>query len=147
MNNKKINFDGIMDVVCRYYNLKKEDVLTKRRYQELVTARHMFCNMCRMYTRSTTTSIGKYIQRDHASVIFGSNKINSLYDFDKETRVDRDAISEVILGKDMGAPSSSEVVDIDWRNETITFTRGEDIITEKINKFLSRNQVKAFSSL
>jgi hypothetical protein len=100
-----------------------------------------------MYTRSTTTSIGKYIQRDHASVIFGSNKINSLYDFDKETRVDRDAISEVILGKDMGAPSSSEVVDIDWRNETITFTRGEDIITEKINKFLSRNQVKAFSSL
>ena len=81
------------------------------------------------------------------NIAFGSNKINSLYDFDKETRVDRDAISEVILGKDMGAPSSSEVIDINWRAETITFTRGDEILTEKINKFLSRNQVKAFNSL
>jgi hypothetical protein len=47
----------------------------------------------------------------------------------------------------MGAPSSSEVIDINWRAETITFTRGDEILTEKINKFLSRNQVKAFNSL
>ena len=147
MSNKKLSFDDIMNVVCRYYNLKKEDVLTNRRQQELVTARHMFCNMCRLYTSSTTISIGHYIKRDHASVIFGSNKINTLYDFDKATKADRDIITESILGRDLGAPSCSEVIDINWRAGSITFTRGDEIITDKINKFLNRNYVEVSHSL
>ena len=138
INDKKLNFDDIMNVICKYYDLEKKDVLTNNRHQELVTARHMFCNMCRTYTTSTTIAIGKYINRDHASVIFGSNKINNLYDVDKITRTDRDFIVESILGKELSPPTYSEITDINWKTETITFTREGEVITDRIKKFLNR---------
>jgi hypothetical protein len=142
MSNKLLGFDNIMDVICNYYGVSKEDVLAPNRQQELVAARHMFCNMCRSYTNSTTFAIGDYITRHHSSVIFGSNKINTLYEFDKTTRADRDIISEALLGEDVDAPSCNDILDIDWKQGTVTFLREGISITERINKFLNKNYTR-----
>jgi len=142
MSNKLLNFENIMQVVCDYYGVTKEDVLTVNRRQDLVAARHMFCNICRSYTHSTTLAIGKYIGRDHSSVVFGSNKIDKFYEFDKMVRADRDIISDAILNGHMNAPSCKDIVDIDWKNGTITFLSRGEVITERINRFLNKNHHK-----
>ena len=142
MNKQLLSFNNIMKVVCKYYGVKKEDVLTVQRQQELVAARHMFCNMCRSYTSSTTLSIGRYIGRDHSTVVFGANKIDMLYEFDKATKADRDAISYAILNGHIKAPSCKDIVDIDWKEGTVTFMRKGVATTERIIRFLNKNHSK-----
>jgi len=143
MSKNLLSFNNIMKVICKYYGVKKEDILTVNRRQDLVTARHMFCNMCRSYTCSTTSAIGQYIGRDHSTVLFGSGKIDMLYEFDKATMVDRDAISYAILNGDIKAPLCRDIVDIDWNQGTVTFMRKGVATTDRIIRFLNKNHSKS----
>ena len=142
MSKELLSFNNIMRVVCKYYGVKKGEVLTVQRQQELVGARHMFCNMCRSHTSSTTSDIGRYIGRDHSTVVFGARKIDILAEFDKDIREDRDIIASTILNGHIKAPSCKDIVDIDWNKGTITFMRKGVETKERIIRFLNKNHSK-----
>ncbi len=117
MNNKNKVLDNIMETVCLYYNVDEKDVLSKSRLFELVTARHMFCILARRHTSSSYIYIGKYINRDHATVIHGENKINTLYTVDKDTRRELNTLEMLIIGP---AAYSSEVNSVELKPNTQT---------------------------
>ena len=95
MNREVKALDAIMTMVCRYYSIDKNIVLSKKRDREIVMARHMFCWMSRRYTRSTFKLMGEYINRDHATVIHSVRKVEDLMDFDRELKYDRDTIVDM----------------------------------------------------
>ena len=95
MNREVKALDAIMTMVCRYYSIDKNVVLSKKRDREIVMARHMFCWMSRRYTRSTFKLMGEYINRDHATVIHSVRKVEDLMDFDRELKYDRDTIVDM----------------------------------------------------
>lgn len=95
MNREVKALDAIMTMVCRYYSIDKNIVLSKKRDREIVMARQMFCWLSRRYTRSTFKLMGEYINRNHATVIHSVQKVEDLIDFDRELRYDRDTIVDM----------------------------------------------------
>jgi len=55
------------------------------RKREIVTARHLFCYFAKLMTNKPLTEIGRYIDRDHATVLCAIRKIKNLMSYDKET--------------------------------------------------------------
>lgn len=69
--------DEILNHVCDYYQLPRIYVESQSRRQDAVLARHTFCWLSRMMTKKSTTDIGEFINRDHASVIHAYKQINN----------------------------------------------------------------------
>ena len=114
MSKELLSFNNIMRVVCKYYGVKKGEVLTVQRQQELVGARHMFCNMCRSYTSSTTLSIGlKKIKN------MTKKEMNTLVDMiiealvKKQKELDNEFFDKVDKRSDEGYNGMMEMEDVD----------------------------------
>ncbi|GEM_PF-1528448 len=94
MSRELESLDSIMTIVCKYYGLNKNEVLSPNRSRELVTARQMFCTLARTYTRSTLKMMGVYLSRNHSSVINNISKMKDLCETDREMRHDIETIVE-----------------------------------------------------
>jgi chromosomal replication initiation ATPase DnaA len=49
----------------------KIDINTKRRQREIVEARALYYKLCKEYTFSTLSQIGKSVGKDHTTVLWG----------------------------------------------------------------------------
>lgn len=65
----------IMDVVCNHYHISKEDILSKKRNQEIAIPRQIIMYLCDTMTDMPVVSVGKFLGKDHSTVIHGSKKI------------------------------------------------------------------------
>ena len=66
------------------------------RKREIVTARHLFCYFAKLMTNKSLTDIGRYIDRDHATVMHAIKKINNLLSYHEETNSQVMRISELL---------------------------------------------------
>ncbi|HOV70349.1 MAG TPA: chromosomal replication initiator protein DnaA [Clostridia bacterium] len=74
---KKVNAKSIMEIVARFYNLKPEDFIAKRRDNPVAQARQTAMYLCRELTDLSLPSIGEeFGGRDHSTVIHAINKVN-----------------------------------------------------------------------
>ena len=71
----QITLRQIILAVCAYYNVPKIDLLSKRRNSHLTIARHVAFYLARKHTLMSQPMIGKFMKRDHTSVIHGVRKI------------------------------------------------------------------------
>lgn len=81
---KMIGVERILKIVCENLGVDPEDVKSKTRKGEIAQARHIFCYLA--YTSATghtLTEIGRFIGRDHATVLHSRNKIKDFLTFDK----------------------------------------------------------------
>lgn len=73
---KKITPELIMEKVCSYYNISSDDVLSQKRNKEIAYPRQITMYLCKIMTNYNISTIGKFLgNRDHATVIYGCNKI------------------------------------------------------------------------
>lgn len=78
----KITPDYIMRVVCDHYDVKEDDIISKKRNKEFIIPRHITMYLCRKYTDYTYEGIGTLIgNRDHSTVI---NAVDAIEDFIKK---------------------------------------------------------------
>ena len=64
-----------MDKVCAEFDVKRNDVLSKKRHQPIVIARIAFSAYIRAnYKEISFNKIGLFINRDHASVVHHVHK-------------------------------------------------------------------------
>ena len=76
ISDKKISLDLITKVVCEYYNITKDDILSKRRTKNIAYPRQIFMYLSRELTDNSLPTIGEYYGgRDHSTVIHGYDKI------------------------------------------------------------------------
>jgi len=76
---KVITPDLIISEVCRFYSLKKSDLLSSKRQQTYTYPRQIAIYLCRELTDLSFPSIGKIFGgRDHTTIIHSYNKICDL---------------------------------------------------------------------
>jgi len=66
---KRITIDVIKKLVCKYYNISIEDVMSRSRKQNFVRPRQIAIYLSRHYTDAPLQSIGKSFNRYHATAL------------------------------------------------------------------------------
>ena len=76
---EKITADKIINVVCNYYNIKKEDLIGKKKNKEIVEPRQICMYLISEILELPLASIGSLFGgRDHTTVIHARDKVGSL---------------------------------------------------------------------
>ena len=77
IQSKTITSDMIIENVAAYFKIKKEDLITKKRTQNIANARHIAMYLCRETIDLSYPRIGEIFGgRDHSTVIHAYEKIN-----------------------------------------------------------------------
>ncbi len=80
----EISIDTIQDVVCEYFNITREALVSKTRKREIVQARQIAMYMCRNFTKISLAAIGQQIGgKDHATVVHSCNIVSDLIETNK----------------------------------------------------------------
>ena len=72
---KRITIEAIKKLVCKYYDVSIEDVMSRSRKQNLVRPRQIAIYLARNYTDAPLQSIGKSFNRYHATAMHSINCI------------------------------------------------------------------------
>lgn len=90
---------AIITAVCAHYETDPVDILSKRRPDSVVKARHIAMFLARKHTLKSLPDIGRRIgNKDHTTVIHAINKINKLLEVDLSVAADIAAIEAKIAG-------------------------------------------------
>jgi len=84
---KVINIPYIQDVVCDYFGIKKEQLLSKTRKREIALPRQLAMYFSKELTNSTFTKIGAEMGgKDHSTVMYACDTIKDVSKIDKEIK-------------------------------------------------------------
>jgi len=91
---KEVNPPLILNMVAEHFNVKAEDITSKKRNAEFVQPRQVFMYLCRDLTDTSLNNIAKFLgKKDHTTVIHGINKI------EEEMRINDDLRSKIEIIK------------------------------------------------
>jgi Bacterial dnaA protein helix-turn-helix len=77
-------FDIIIDEICKYYSVRKLDILSARRVKAISNQRHMLAYMMYRMTSFTNPQIAPRMNLDPTSVYYGIKKIMANYETHKD---------------------------------------------------------------
>lgn len=74
-----ISIDNIVDATCTYFNIKRADIVGKKKVKNIVNARQIAIYLINDLLGIPLTSIGDYFGgRDHTTIMYARDKITSL---------------------------------------------------------------------
>lgn len=89
---QNLTADRIIDCVCKYFSVRREDLLGKKKNKEIVEPRQIcmytICNLLDM----PLLSIGQLFDRDHTTVIHARDKITQLMEENQRIKI---AVSDI----------------------------------------------------
>lgn len=84
---QNLTADRIIDCVCKYFSVKREDLLGKKKNKEIVEPRQIcmytICNLLDM----PLLSIGQLFDRDHTTVIHARDKISQVMEENQRIKI------------------------------------------------------------
>ena len=91
-NQEQVTIDKIIDLICSYYRVKRDDLLGKKRPKNIANPRQIAMYLCRSLTDASLPKIGDaFGKRDHTTVIHACEKVEKLTrmdtQFDKEIKL------------------------------------------------------------
>ncbi|WP_058486400.1 chromosomal replication initiator protein DnaA [Defluviitalea phaphyphila] len=97
---KTITTELIQEIVASYYNLRPEDLKSKKRTRSVAFPRQVAMYLCRKLTDLSLPKIGeKFGGRDHTTIIHGYEKINNDIKTNNELRQAIKELEKKITGK------------------------------------------------
>jgi chromosomal replication initiator protein len=85
--------ENIIKIVSEHFNISVDDILSKKRSQDIANARQIVMYICRHYTVLSLQSIGNAVGgKDHTTVINGINRVESKIKEDYQFKSSVDAI-------------------------------------------------------
>ena len=79
-----ITIDKVQKVVCEYFNISRDELLSKTRKRQIVQARQIAMYMSRSLINCSLSTIGAEIGgKDHATVLHACTTVNDLMTIDK----------------------------------------------------------------
>lgn len=94
-----IDATKIIDIVCRFYAVKKEDVLARKRTKNIAETRQVAMYLIAEYTNLPLEGIGNIFGKDHATVIYAKNKIAEDIKKSKKLEIQISDMKQMIEGK------------------------------------------------
>jgi len=85
-SNKETSVINVIHYICDYYNVVYEDVKSKKRDRELVVPRQMIAYILHKIIGISSSRTGKYINRDHSTVLYSCNEIKKFLEYEYETK-------------------------------------------------------------
>ena len=86
-NTKVLTSKLIMQVVCKFFNIKVSDIVSDKRSNNVAYPRQIAMYLCREVANMSFPSIGKdFGGRDHSTVLHAYSKIKDEYDKNSETK-------------------------------------------------------------
>lgn len=83
---KQITIDSIKKLVCQYYKVTNEELVSKSRRSEIVHPRHVAMYLARHYTDCPLQCISRAFNRYHATAIHAINSIEQAAKTDSEVK-------------------------------------------------------------
>ena len=94
----EITIDKVQKVVCDYFNITREDLLSKTRKRQIVQARQIAMFMSRSLINCSLSTIGAETGgKDHATVLHACTTVNDLMSTDKTFRQYVNDIEKIIV--------------------------------------------------
>ena len=83
-SNDELTIDNVLDSVAGCLKISKQDILSKKRTRDIVTARQMTMLLCKNYINLPLAAIGKQLGgKTHATVLYAAKTIQNVIDTDK----------------------------------------------------------------
>ena len=82
----RIKTDNIIEDVCKVYKIELADLMSNRRFRELVEPRQVLFYILHKKLKIKSTKVGKMFNKNHATVLHGSNNIQNWMENDKELK-------------------------------------------------------------
>lgn len=93
----QITIDAIQQSVCKYYNISKEDLVSKHWTKTISLARHVGIYLVRQFTHYSLKEIGQaFGGKDHATIMYALSRMERQYRQDPRLRKDIEIISQQI---------------------------------------------------
>jgi len=99
IDEETIDATKIIDIVCKFYNIKKEEVLARKRTKDVAEARQIAMYLISEYMSLPLESIGNIFGKDHATVIYAKNKVIDDMKKSKKLEIQINDIKQMIEGK------------------------------------------------
>lgn len=88
-----LTVDMIIDAVCDYYHVKREQILGKGRPKRIVIPRQMAMYICRTELNESFPSLRDHFKRkDHTTVLYSCERVQKELETDPSVRADLEAI-------------------------------------------------------
>ena len=92
--------ENILKTICKELQMDFDEVKNRKtRKKEFVYARQLYSYFCRNFINESLNNIGKFINKDHATIIWGNKQINNYYEFDKGVKNQVDKINSILEDK------------------------------------------------
>ena len=98
LTGNKVDIDTIQTIVCKFYKISKNEMLSPRRSRYLVRPRQTAIYLSKMLTSKSLPEIGRsFSNRDHTTVIHSVKTIERLRKEDSELNINIDSLKNKIL--------------------------------------------------
>jgi len=100
LSENKVTIDTIQTVVCKFFKISKNEMLSPRRSRYLVRPRQTAIYLAKLLTSKSLPEIGRaFSNRDHTTVIHSVKTIEKLRKEDNELNINIDSLKNKILYK------------------------------------------------
>lgn len=90
---RELTPEVIIDIVAEHFNIKPDDIISQKRNAEIVYPRQIAMYICRQMLPITVQAIGKaFGNRDHTTILHGSEKISKLVTTDASVKATVDVL-------------------------------------------------------
>jgi len=98
LSENKVTIDNIQTIVCKFYKISKNEMLSPRRSRYLVRPRQIAIYLAKMLTSKSLPEIGRaFSNRDHTTVIHSVKTIDRLKKEENELNINIDSLKNKIL--------------------------------------------------
>ena len=94
-----IDATKIVEIVCKFYGVKKEDLLARKRTKNIAEARQIAMYLITEYLNIPLESVGNIFGKDHSTVIYAKNKVAEDIKKYKKLEVQINDLKQMIEGK------------------------------------------------
>lgn len=95
----KLDAGRIIDSVCKFYNIKKEELLARKRTKEIAQARQVAMYLIFDMLDMPLAAVGNIFGKDHATVIYAKTKVTEDMAKDKKFATEINDIRQMAKGK------------------------------------------------
>lgn len=98
-NDETIDATKIIETVCKFYGVKKEEMLAKKRTKNIAEARQIAMYLVTELMNLPLEAVGNIFGKDHATVIYAKNKVIEDMKNSKKLEVQINDLKKMIEGK------------------------------------------------
>ncbi len=98
-DSETVDATKIIDMVCKFYNVKKEDLLGRIRTKNIAEARQIAMYLIAEYINIPLEAIGNIFGKNHATVIYAKSKVVNDMKKSKKLEIEITDLKKMIEGK------------------------------------------------